>query len=116
MTITTPLRRSRSASAKGSPIVTTEQPSQTNENDSNCETVEVDLFDDLLGEVVEGALHQAVGEITPRFQDDWGNNSMSWDGPTKYDNGLQWTTMDYNRLQWTTMAFKADRSDPNLAI
>ena len=40
-TITTPLRRSRSASAKGSPIITTEQPSQTNENDSNCETVEL---------------------------------------------------------------------------
>ena len=41
-------------------------------------------------------------------------------------NGLQWTAMDYNGLQsttieyngpqWTTMDFKADRSDPNLAI
>ena len=78
-TITTPLRRSRSASAKGSPIVTTEQPSQTNERDSNCETVEVDLFDDLLTEVIEDVLHQAVQEITHRFQDDWGKNSMSWD-------------------------------------
>ena len=78
-TITTPLRRSRSASAKDSPIVTTEQPSPTNESDSNCETVKVDLFDGLLTEVIEDALHQAVGDITPRYQDDRGNNAMSWD-------------------------------------